>query len=85
VLALDTIRLRVDLLLTLSVKGALAEASPLESRGLNSCLLAASKLWVQHQRQFQKTGKLSSNRKARLDALGFEWSPKTNRLKSTAI
>lgn len=38
--------------------------------------------WVSTQRQFERLGKLSSPRKARLDALGFKWAPKTNRSKS---
>jgi len=35
--------------------------------------------WVSHQRRFQNRGILSSDRKARLDALGFDWSPGANK------
>ena len=33
--------------------------------------------WMENQRRFNKTGKLSSVRKGRLDELGFDWSRKS--------
>ncbi|RKZ83353.1 MAG: hypothetical protein DRR19_19260 [Candidatus Parabeggiatoa sp. nov. 1] len=35
-------------------------------------------MWVQHQRQNKKKGKLSEERIQRLDAIGFIWNPKIN-------
>jgi hypothetical protein len=35
--------------------------------------------WVRRQRRAWKEGKLSSARKARLDALGFDWEPQANK------
>jgi hypothetical protein len=35
--------------------------------------------WVHLQRQLAKAGKLSHERKARLDALGFDWTPRANK------
>ena len=35
--------------------------------------------WVHHQRRFKSAGKLSSERKARLDVLGLDWVPQANK------
>jgi Helicase associated domain len=35
--------------------------------------------WVDTQRQLQRQGRLASERKARLDALGFDWNPQANK------
>jgi hypothetical protein len=38
--------------------------------------------WVATQRSWQRAGRLSAERKARLDELGFEWTLESNRSKS---
>jgi Helicase associated domain len=41
--------------------------------------------WVREQRKLGNRGKLSADRKARLDALGFDWNPRANKRRSPPL